>query len=114
MLRFGKLQSEGLGSFLHLCNMLAFCRNAVNGSKAYVFHLVAEGEGVCGTDAEAGFDGLGRIIIRQNSSRVFDSVAIPATVAYHFDGGGLAALAGGHHVGAGGGQGDAELVGTRL
>ena len=46
--------------------------------------------------------------------QIFNPVAVAAAVAHHFDGRRLSVLAGGHHVRAGGGQGDAELVGANF
>ena len=87
MLRFGKLQSEGLRSFLYLCNMLAFRRNAVNGSISHVFHLVTDIEGFgCGIFGTVFGLGYGRMHYIPTVSYIFDSVAISTTIAYHFDG----------------------------
>ena len=105
MLYDRKLQHKRLRGSLRLRNALALHLRAVDGGIPHIFHLVAEIERVCG----GGFQNIRNSL---HHSEIFDGIGATSAVAHHFDGRRFAVLAGRHHVGAGGGQGYAELVGA--
>ena len=51
---------------------------------------------------------------RLYNTGIFNPIAVATAIVHHFDGRRFAILAGGHHIRAGGRQGDTELVGAQL